>query len=517
MTVDDLIADRQTDAAAPGLGRPLVEFLLYIGQLRLRNARAEVPDGDLVAAVRLPQVDGDAFARSAVLGGVVQQVAEHLLQPIRVAGDGLFVDGLIAGVLQGDAVLLEQLPVGVYRVLQFRLQIHILHLEGKAPILHAGELQQLLHHVRQATGLLDDDAQSAAQLLHVAALVCQQRLAPAVDGRQGRAQLVGHRGDELGLHFLTLADLAGHIVDIAHQLAHLVGIPVGYLLAVAAAGDTLGGLRHGGNRRHHIVDEDHAGQDDQAHHRQHDTADHQHRQQHLTVDVPDGGDVTHDAHHLTVELQQAGHGKDTLPRLAVTAYEILHLTGLHGPENLRRVGICGRRQAAGGDLHPAGAVEKLQLNAVTILKGRRVQRGAAVVLPIAGHDVGVEIVRAGGRLGPEGRLGAVIVVAGKAHGDQHAHQQQNDHHRADAAGDPATAQTLDYFPFGCHGWSSPFRRVNGSLYTREAFVCCNAQILCQDETQDRRHTLCMARHCNAVSAQKMRITVPTCSRSPRSW
>ena len=61
---------------------------------------------------------------------------------------------------------------------------------------------------------------------------------------RGGAELVGHGGDELRLDFLTLADFQGHIVDVVHQLPHLIGVGVGQLDAVAAAGDALGGVRH---------------------------------------------------------------------------------------------------------------------------------------------------------------------------------------------------------------------------------------------------------------------------------
>ena len=46
VALDDLVAHRQADAAAPGLGGALVKLLLYIGQLRLRNAGAVVSDTD---------------------------------------------------------------------------------------------------------------------------------------------------------------------------------------------------------------------------------------------------------------------------------------------------------------------------------------------------------------------------------------------------------------------------------------------------------------------------------------
>lgn len=56
--------------------------------------------------------------------------------------------------------------------------------------------------------------------------VCQQRFAPAADGCERRSQLMGHRRDKFRFHFLVLADLHGHIVDIIHQLAQLAGILV---------------------------------------------------------------------------------------------------------------------------------------------------------------------------------------------------------------------------------------------------------------------------------------------------
>ena len=109
-----------------------------------------------------------------MLGGVVQHVAEHLLQPLRVAGDRVGIQLLPAVVVQLDAVLAEQLAIGIDGVLQLRLQVHFLHLEGKAAVLHFGKFQQLLHHARQAAGLLDNDAQAPAQLAGVAGLIASR-------------------------------------------------------------------------------------------------------------------------------------------------------------------------------------------------------------------------------------------------------------------------------------------------------------------------------------------------------
>ena len=458
MTLDDLVTDRKSDAAAPRLGGAFIEFLLHIGQLRLRDAGAEVADGDDVFPVALGQVDGDAPAAAAVLGGVVQQVAEHLLEPLRVAGDQLLVLGAVCGVFQRDAVLTEQLAVAVNGVLQLRLEVGVLHLQGEAAVLQTGELQQLLHHIGQAAGFLHHDLHAPLQLLNVAGVVRQQRLAPAVDCRQRGAELVGDGGDELGFHALTLADLAGHIVDVGHQLPHLVGVFVGDLDAVAAAGDALCRLGHGGDGCHHVVNEYHAGKDDQSHHRQH-NARHQHDRQHdLTVDIAEGGDVAHDAHHLPVEFQQAGHRQNVLAGDAVAPHVVLHHAALHRRQNLRRAGVGAGGDAAGGDLHPAGTVEELQLDAVAVVKGGGVDGGTAVVFPVAGHHVGVEVVRAGGGLRPERGAGRVVVVAGEAHGDEHAHQQQYDQHGTHAAGEPPAAQSLHLAFFCRHGVIS-FRKM----------------------------------------------------------
>ncbi len=85
--------------------------------------------------------------------------------------------------------------------------------------------------------------------------VCQQRFAPAADGCERRPQLVGNRRDKFRFHFLVLADLHGHIVDIVHQLAQLAGILVFQREAVASLRDPLGSVRYHRHRLHHIVDE----------------------------------------------------------------------------------------------------------------------------------------------------------------------------------------------------------------------------------------------------------------------
>ena len=152
MAGDDLLAHRQADAGASGLGRSLIELVFDEGQLLLGHAGAIVPDAHHHLRPLLGHGHVDALARAAVLGGVVQQIAEHLAQPLRVAGDG---QHLLRAVLiaQLDALPAEELLIGIDRVLHLGLQVQGLHRQGEAPVLDAGELQQLLHHVGQAVGL----------------------------------------------------------------------------------------------------------------------------------------------------------------------------------------------------------------------------------------------------------------------------------------------------------------------------------------------------------------------------
>ncbi|MPM11097.1 hypothetical protein SDC9_57435 [bioreactor metagenome] len=190
-----------------------------------------------------------------MLGSVVQQIAKHLLQPFRVCGDRGEV--LAVGiVVQLDVLLAEQLPIGKNRVLKLAAKVHIrLHPQGKAPVLHLGKLQKLLHHGAQPTGLPQNDADALAKLRRVAGGICQNRLTPAVDGGKRGAQLVGHGGDKLRFHFFVSSDFQRHVVDIIHQLAQLVGIPVFNLKPVAPGGNPLRRVGHHRHRLHHPVDE----------------------------------------------------------------------------------------------------------------------------------------------------------------------------------------------------------------------------------------------------------------------
>ena len=465
MEVDDLVAHRQADAAAPGLGGALVEFLLYEGQFLRRDAGAEVPDADHLIAALPGDGRHDALAASAVLGGVVQHVAEHLLQPLRIAGDRCQLLAAVV-VFQPDALLPEQLLIGENGVLELRLQVHLLDAEGEPAVLHLRELQQLLHHGGQAAGLVQNDADAPAHLHRVAGGVLQDRLSPAVDGGQGRAQLMGDRGDKFALHLLVLADLQGHVVDVVHQFSQLVRVLVLQLEAIAAGGDALGRLRHHRHRLHHIVDEQQVGDDDQRHAQRGDQGDGDDRHQNLPVHQPQRGHQPQDAPDLSVGDQRVGYRHDYLSRLRVLALKRPHFVLGNSLGDILRSRSGARGQAGGRDHDAAAvAVQELQLDSVLV---RIVAGGLDRLLVVAVKAVVHEVVIEGTRLGlgllfqavPHG----IEIVVGNAYGKKNHHQDQQHQYRQYRVENPALAkapQTKGLAPcillFFRHGTSS-FRR-----------------------------------------------------------
>ena len=255
---------------------------------------------------------------------------------------------------------------------------------------------------------------------------------------------MGHGGDELRLYFFALTDLQGHVVDVVHQLAQLVGVFVADLDAVASGGNALGGLGHLRHRRHHVVDEDQVGYEDQKDHRRDNGGDHQHRQPELLVHQMGGGDVAHNAHHRAVVEQGAGHGQNVLAGQGVPAGECSGFSGFHGAIHIHRGGGAAGHGPSGGQLHLALAVDKLQLHglaqAVAGSKVRGVLGGPAVILAVAAHAVGAEIVRPGFRLGLQGGAGPAIEVGADGHSGENPRQDQNDDDGPHAAGQPPAAQ-----------------------------------------------------------------------------
>ena len=113
---DDLVGHRQPDARAPDQLVGLVEFLFHVGQVLGGDAAARVADGDLHIAHGLSGGDGDDASGLGVFQGVVDDVDEHLAQPVPVP-----VDRGEGGVLLvGELFALGAGPVGeqVHRLVQ---------------------------------------------------------------------------------------------------------------------------------------------------------------------------------------------------------------------------------------------------------------------------------------------------------------------------------------------------------------------------------------------------------------
>ena len=93
-----------------------------MGKLVLRDAGAIVPNGDNGPLPLLMNGTVDALAASAMLGSVIHNVAEDLPEPLRIrvyGGKLLFA----VYICKFNTVLSKEFPVGIDRILKFRLQI----------------------------------------------------------------------------------------------------------------------------------------------------------------------------------------------------------------------------------------------------------------------------------------------------------------------------------------------------------------------------------------------------------
>jgi len=88
--MDDGFDNGQAETRAAGGSRPGTvgpgKPAEHLGQKRLRNARAVVLDGHLGHVIPFRQRDPDRGAGRRVHACVRQQIHQHLLQPLRVAG-----------------------------------------------------------------------------------------------------------------------------------------------------------------------------------------------------------------------------------------------------------------------------------------------------------------------------------------------------------------------------------------------------------------------------------------------
>ena len=426
-----------------------------MGQLLLRDAGTVVPDHDGRIPLFLSDGGIDPLAGAAVLGRIVQQVGEHLPQPLRVAGQRRELP-LRVGIIELNALLFEKLTIGIHCVLKLRLNVDHLNIQIEAAVLDAAEFQQLFHHLGQAAGLADNDIQALFEVLGIVQLAGDQRLAPAVDGSERRAQLMGDRGNEFRFHLFVLADPGGHIVDGVDQVADLVVVLLFQLDAVVAGSNAFGGIRNAAKRSDDGADKVHIDQIGQCHDKaRRRKADH-HDQNDLAVHQAQRRHHAQHALDLTIVGDRGGHRHDPLAGSRVG-------TGPRGYPSCRdRVsdirslwltagGQAGRgKEYAGLGLHG----QKLQLQTPLFIEIPHIVFRHALVLRLIGGIAGEEVADGLHFCLQSGEHGVEIVVAqndGKQ--DHNGNQDAADSQEAVAqppVSDAAPVVEPEFFLYCCY-------------------------------------------------------------------
>ena len=230
---DDGVDDRQAEAAparcpVPGLVGP-VEAFEQPARVEALEARPVVGHLDHRRAGVGPDPYPHPGARGRVGPGVRQQVGQHLAQPPAVADHG---DGL--GGVEVDRVVRRGGPGVGHGVDGQRPEVDG-GLVQRAPLVEAGQEQQVVHQDAHALGLLLDAAHGDGQVLGALGRTPAEELGVAPDRRQRGPQLVGgirHEPPEPRLGGGPFGegrlDLAEHGVEGQAQPAHL-GALVGRL------------------------------------------------------------------------------------------------------------------------------------------------------------------------------------------------------------------------------------------------------------------------------------------------
>ena len=173
-----------------------------------------------------------------MLGGVVEQVEENLLEPLGIARNERYLRGR-RGVIDLHTGLLYQLAVSKERVLEFGCDVDKLDTQIEAPVLYPCEFEKLRHHAGQPLGFFGYDVYAAQRIPLNGGVICDS-LGPAGYGGQRCPQLVRDLRDEFRPRFFRHSDLLGHVVDLGGEAAELVYEFILHLYPVAALCDALG-------------------------------------------------------------------------------------------------------------------------------------------------------------------------------------------------------------------------------------------------------------------------------------
>ena len=420
-----------------------------------------------------PHCHVNALTAAAVLGGVVQQIAEHLPHPLGITGNGrkLFIPIVI---VQNQTFSAEKFAVGIYSIFQLGLQVHGLHRQGEAAVFNAGKFQKLFHHVGQAACFRNNDVHALFHVVGIPHFPVHNGLRPTVDGGQGGAKLMGDRGNKFRLGLFRLGDLQRHIIDGIGQVTDLILVFLFHLNAIASGCDLLCNFGNAGHRFHDGTHKIQVGEIHDGKNHQCDGAGRQNDGQDLLIHQLQRGHHAHHADHNAVVNHGRGNRHNALPGVGVLARPDPHVLGRDGFVNVRGPGVNVRHQAGCGLLDASVSVQKLQFQMLLHFKGGNV---ATDVCPV--FIFGVVLQKTGGRSGGIFQAGGHTGVVVTGHGGRkggHRHKGDHNHHR-DGVEHPASADTADAF-------GSFFLHVRPPF-----FSFCGKQIA--------------------------EIRIPTCSRSPR--
>ena len=219
MQLDEVADDGEAEAGAARLARArlvhAVEALEDPRQLRLGDAVAGVGNGQAHPRAFGPGAEQDMAVFRRVGRGVLDEIAQHVVQLGRIAAHhaGVRRDGN-RDVL--TALLDARLQVG-HDAAEQPLDRALGEFEGFLAGIEAGEAQEILHEAFHARGMPRDDLE---ELLCVGGLagVVEQRFDVAANGGERRAQFVRDVGDEVAADAVGPAQV-GDVVQHQHRAA----------------------------------------------------------------------------------------------------------------------------------------------------------------------------------------------------------------------------------------------------------------------------------------------------------